>query len=139
MVYTPQHLDAPRLAGAALKAFTALAETPVVGRFLKRSMLRAAGIPAFRAIEASDAAIVVPPLSGVGDLGNSFEQEQRDTGGNDQVELPKTARGTCSPKELYLNGSAAPHDVAERFLEAAAESDRARPALRAFIAIDADD
>src|SRR5688572_29377321 len=117
MVYTPKHLNAPRLAGAALRAFTAAAETPVVGRFLKRSMLRAAGIPAFRAIEASDAAIVVPPLPGGNDLGDSFDHERRDTGEYDQGELPKTAHGTRSFTEGYLDGSTTPQDVAERFLE----------------------
>ena len=137
MVYTPKHLNSPRLAGTALKAFTVAAETPVVGRFLNRSMLKAAGIPAFRAIEASDAAIVVPPLPGGSDLGDVLEHEQGDAA--DRFELLKTPQGTCSLTDRYRDGTTTPQDVAERFLEAAAESDRASPPLRAFIAIDAAD
>jgi Asp-tRNA(Asn)/Glu-tRNA(Gln) amidotransferase A subunit family amidase len=139
MAYTRQPLNAPRLAGAALQAFTAAAETPLLGRFLKRSMLRAAGIPAFRAIETRDAAIVVPPLPDGGDLRDAFEHQQRTADGSDQVELPRTSRETCSFTEAYRDGSTTPRDVAERFLEAVAASDRADPALRAFVAIDADD
>jgi Asp-tRNA(Asn)/Glu-tRNA(Gln) amidotransferase A subunit family amidase len=139
MTYTPQHLNSPRLAGAALKAFTAVADMPIAGCFLKRSMLKAAGIPAFRAIESRDAAIVVPPLPAGSDLGDLFEDEQGDAGGNDQVELPKTAQGTCALADQYRDGSTTPQEIAERFLEAVTASDRASPALRAFIAIDAAD
>ena len=85
MVYTPQHLNAPRLAGAALRAFTAVAEIPIAGHLLKRSMLKAAGIPAFRAITSNDAAIVVPPLPGGCDLGHRFDHQKRDAGDNDQL------------------------------------------------------
>jgi Asp-tRNA(Asn)/Glu-tRNA(Gln) amidotransferase A subunit family amidase len=139
MIYTPDHLDAPRLAGRALKAFTAVADTPVIGRFLKRSMLRAAGIPGFRAIETDDAAIVIPPLPTGGDLGDAFGHERRDAGDNEQSALPMTSRGTCSLTAGYLNGATTPQHVAERFAEAVAASDRADPALRAFIAVDAAD
>ena len=138
MVYTPRHLNSSRLAGAALKAFTAVAEMPIAGRFLKRSMLKAAGIPAFRAIESRDAAIVVPPLPGGSDLGDSSGHEQGDAG-IDQLEPLKTSQLTCSFTEWYLDGSTTPQDVAERFLEAAAESERVNPPLRAFIATDAAD
>src|SRR5436190_11130922 len=55
-------VTAPRLAGAALRTFTSLAERPLLGAPLRRAMLKSAGIPAFRGVPATEAAIVVPPL-----------------------------------------------------------------------------
>jgi Asp-tRNA(Asn)/Glu-tRNA(Gln) amidotransferase A subunit family amidase len=125
--YHLEPLKAPRLAGAALRLFTLAVETPGVGAPFRRAMLKAAGIPAFRRILTDDAAIVVPPLPGVGEI----------------APRPADVRAT-EPFDnafatAYRAGTTRPAGVAERFLEAVAASDRADPPLRAFIAVDPDD
>lgn len=135
MLYSPQPLQSPRLAGAALKLFTLAAETPILGRALKHSMLKAAGIPAFRALACDDAAIIVPPLPR--DHGGSSDNENIDE--NDQSNARETSPPTSCFVEAYEDGSATPQDVAERFLKELVESDQADPPLSAFIATNATD
>src|SRR5688500_16112257 len=68
MSYEPTtRVPSRRLAGRALRWFTAAAELPLLGAPLRRLMLSAAGIPAFRSIPCDDATIVVPPLPVAGD------------------------------------------------------------------------
>ena len=138
MSYRVKPLAAPRLAGAALRLFTLAVETPGVGAPLRRAMLRAAGIPEFRATASDDPAVVVPPLPGTRDL-------------PDGKVARAAAGGAVAPRPLapvedaaafvaaYASGEATPADVAERFLAAAAAADRADPPLRAFVAVDPDD
>src|SRR3954454_12092684 len=124
MSYDVKPLHAPRLAGTALRLFTAAVETPGVGAPLRRAMLKAAGIPEFRLIASDDASIVVPPLpaaeshapaeSGSFSEGNAFAA-------------------------AYRAGSTTPEAVAEQFLDAVAAGARCDPPLRAFIAVDAGD
>ena len=124
MAYHVKPLRAPRLAGAALRMFTALAETPGVGAPLRRAMLKAAGIPAFREVRSDDAAVVVPPLPGTADLAPSPPCPQSSP--------PADGRFVAA----YRAGATTPQDVAERFLQAVAAGDRADPPLRAFVATD---
>jgi Asp-tRNA(Asn)/Glu-tRNA(Gln) amidotransferase A subunit family amidase len=138
MSYDLTPLKAPRLAGMALRLFTVAAEMPLVGVPLRRVMLNAAGIPSFRDVPAEEAAVVVPPLPGVGDL---------EDGSTQQCEwalpaAPPNSSGledAASFTAAYRDGTATPEDVAERFLDAVAESERVSPPLRAFVFTDAAD
>jgi Asp-tRNA(Asn)/Glu-tRNA(Gln) amidotransferase A subunit family amidase len=136
MSYHLKPLEAPRLAGAALRLFTALAETPGAGAPLRRAMLKAAGIPAFRATPSGDASIVVPPLPGA-------DHGTPDHGTADAGPAAPPPAATTPPDNAfvaaYRAGTATPPDVAERFLAAVAACDRADPPLRAFVATDAAD
>jgi Asp-tRNA(Asn)/Glu-tRNA(Gln) amidotransferase A subunit family amidase len=120
--YDVKPLKAPRLAGAALRLFTAAVETPGAGAPLRRAMLASAGIGTFRKLACDDAAVVAPPLPGVGEL------------------APREPSGAAPSLgafiSAYRDGATTPEEVAERFLEAVAASDKADPPLRAFIAVD---
>jgi Asp-tRNA(Asn)/Glu-tRNA(Gln) amidotransferase A subunit family amidase len=138
MSYDLTPLKAPRLAGLALRLFTLAAEMPVVGAPLRRAMLSAAGIPSFRAIPAAEAAVVVPPLPGVGDLEDG-STHQGDGALPAATPGPPDLEDAASFAAAYRDGTATPEEVAGRFLDAVAESERAAPPLRAFVFTDAAD
>jgi Asp-tRNA(Asn)/Glu-tRNA(Gln) amidotransferase A subunit family amidase len=127
MGYDVKPLHAQRLAGPALRLFAATVETPGVGAPLRRAMLRAAGIPDFRAIPCDDPSVVVPPLPVA------------------TQDAPSAAPQIIAPPDgnvftaAHRAGETTPDEVAERFLEAVAASDRGDTPLRAFIATDAGD
>jgi hypothetical protein len=126
MSYDIRPLKAPRLAGTALRLFAAAVETPGVGAPLRPAMLKAAGIPEFRQFDVDDASIVVPPLPAGVAPGDAAPESTNVVRGNDFT-------------AAYRAGTSTPDEVAERFLDAVAASDRSDPPLRAFIAVDADD
>jgi Asp-tRNA(Asn)/Glu-tRNA(Gln) amidotransferase A subunit family amidase len=127
MSYDVRPLNAPPLAGAALRLFASAVETPGVGAPLRRAMLKAAGIPEFRRIVVDDASIVVPPLPAAG--------ESPAPAASETAHVPDGNAFTAA----YRAGTSTPEEVAGRVLDAVAASDRADPPLRAFIAVDAAD
>src|SRR5688572_325451 len=138
MPYELQPLKAPRLAGLRLRAFAALAERPLIGTPLRRTMLAAMRIPEFRRVpaQAEDAAIVVPPLPGIADLDLIGEPGAR------ELPAPHSGGTFASADDFtsaYERGACTPVDVAAGFAHAVAASDAASPPLRAIIATNADD
>ena len=130
MAYEVKPLNAPPLAGAALRVLTVLAETPVVGDALVRVMLRAAGIPACRAVVADEASIVVPPLPGVGEISGD---DAPDDGALPEGPGNSGAEDAAAFTRAYASGGATPDDVAARFLAALESSRRQTPPLGAFV------
>ena len=128
--YQVTPLKTPRLAGAALRWFAAAAELPVLGAPLRRGMLNAAQVPAFRGACCDDAPFLTPPLPGAG----SLDEGQADAPGH-----PATIDDSCGFAAAYRCGALSPLDVAERFLECLKRSEAADAPLRAFVAVDADD
>jgi Asp-tRNA(Asn)/Glu-tRNA(Gln) amidotransferase A subunit family amidase len=138
MAYELQPLKAPRLAGRRLRAFAALAERPLIGAPLRRTMLAAMRIPDFRRVpaRADDAAIVVPPLPGIADPDLISEPGAR------KLPAPHSGGTFASAHDFtsaYERGAPTPLDVAAAFARALAASDAASPPLRAMIATNADD
>ena len=127
-------ITAPRLAGNALRAFTIVAELQILGTPLRRSMLRAAGIPRFRAVPADDAAIVAPPLPHAHRFADVPSRPRVPDA--HAVTEPGTA---ASFAHAYRDGHVTPSDVCEAFIRQRDASDGAAPPLAAFIAVDRDD
>jgi len=125
MSYDVRPLNAPRLAGAALRLFAAAVETPFMGAPLRRAMLKAAEIPEFRRFVVDEGSIVVPPLPASGEAPATSELRHN----------PEGSAFTAA----YRSGSSIPAEVAERFLDAVAAGDRSDPPLRAFIAVNSAD
>ena len=125
--YQVAPLKAPRLAGAALRWFAAAAELPVVGAPLRKGMLDAAQMPAFRNARCDELPFLMPPLPG--------EADGRVT----PSAAPTATEDSSGFAAGYRSGALSPVDVAERFLDCVKRGDAADPALRAFIAVDADD
>src|SRR5213592_2664686 len=108
-------VQAPRLAGAALAVFAALAERRVAGKPLRAQMLKSIRIEKLR----SAAIGVESPLM--------------------TIEVPP-GEAPVAPLELAArSGALTPSEVAGRLLKALAACEQANPPLRAFIAQDADD
>jgi Asp-tRNA(Asn)/Glu-tRNA(Gln) amidotransferase A subunit family amidase len=128
--YSVKPLKAPRLAGAALRWFAAAAELPGLGAPLRRAMLNAAQVPAFRGTCCDEAPFLAPPLPGVGNLEDAQPVP---------ASLTAAIDDSCGFAAAYRSGALSPVDIAERFLDCVKRSDAAGPPLRAFIAVDADD
>lgn len=137
MSYDLGQVSAPRLSGAALRAFAwALESSPARG-LLARRLLRNAGVDAFRRLELSEGPGVRPDLPlaspeprGVGQaldlagLAQLFEQARGD----------EPPRGIQALRAAYQSGASDPRAVAERFLEGLAASEDVQ--LRVLIAQD---
>ncbi len=139
MAYDLKPMRAPRAAGALLKIFTALVETPATARLLQTKLLRDAGILALREAP-TDAAIpthhpvfahgaeVAPPHSRASlddALGVSAPEEPFET--------------AAAFQRAYREGLTTPAEVAERVLAAVGEGEARRPPMRTFIAQRAED
>lgn len=148
MPYDMKRLKAPRLAGRSLQLFTTLIESSVLGAPLRSMMAQSLGIPEFRRVPVTEAAVVVPPLPGVADLeGPAAAPPARPLDAaalGALLEIEPAGGGFRFATALgytraYREGRTTPEEVAERFLEAVAASDRAEPPLRAFLAVRRDD
>lgn len=138
--YDLDSVDLPRLSGRLLALYVRLLNAPLTGRLLLGHMLRHTGIsrlreqnlketPLFQPCTPSDApAVGLPPspfsltpalqASGFGHIGYS---------------------GLLDYNRAYRAGTTTPEAVAQRLLQAIADSDANHPPLRAFIACDRED
>ncbi|MFH1130999.1 MAG: amidase [Pseudomonadota bacterium] len=144
MAYEKKRMKAPRAAGATLRMLAPIAENRVTGGLLSKTMLSNAGILAFREVEASGSIPFVPPQGCR--CGESAPSEK------DVVALfERIASASIDRKEgfsfesasefvaAYRQGRSSPIIVAKRIIKHILESDETEPALRAFVAQDAQD
>jgi len=136
-VYDLAPVRLPRLAGSTFALFVRLLETAFPGRLLVGKTLSDMGVPALRSLVVDEPpsflpAWPAPPAAGP----------------EPPPSLPPWGEGTragfLAPSaedfvEAYRSGRTTPEAVAERALTAIVASDRAAPALRAFVAVRRDD
>ena len=140
MPYDLKTIHAPRLAGFSLKAAAALADRAPTKPLIAPSLLKAAGIEAFREARLTEAPSVAPPLPR-----STRASDDR----SEPLELDALATRSSAPgfafetvadfAQAYRERQSSPEAVAERVLEAIAASNAREPALRAIIASVADD
>lgn len=136
MSYDLSQVSAPRLSGAALRAFAwALESSPARGLLAKR-LLRNAGVDAFRQREVSEGPGVAPDLPRSSPLATE-EREPLDLAALAALlapAAPAPAEGIAALSAAYRAGTSDPSQVAERFLAGLAAS--ADVSLRVMIAQD---
>jgi Asp-tRNA(Asn)/Glu-tRNA(Gln) amidotransferase A subunit family amidase len=133
--YRPEEVKSPRLAGARLRLFVGLLESPVIGSVLQRVMMKQAGVLRIREHPAGE-----PPWAGEGlDPADPPSGESIDLAA--LAELPAGApEGASYPFETtadfrraYREGAIGPAEVAERAEAAVRASESREPPLRAVI------
>ena len=136
--YDLKSVKLPRLAGGAMEAFAGLLENPATGALLMPKLLEDGGITKLRSLQVDEPPTFLPLYPAAAE-GNAPLP--------DTSPLPTAAQSDAGFKfstvrdytEAYRAGHATPEDVAERVLQAIADSDRQTPPLRAFIASFHDD
>ncbi len=142
MTYDLTPMKAPRTAGAALRALTALVENSVTGAILSKKLLTDAGVLALRGVPAEETLPVTPGLPGVAPENALTPGAAMDAGA---MELGHaTPRGfafetAADFAAAYTAGDATPVQVAERVLEWTKATEAMTPKMRVFIAQKADD
>ena len=142
-VYDLESVALPRLSGATLRLFVSLLESPATRWLLLDRLLREGGITRIRKLVVDAPPTFFPPLAtktvrpanadpSVDVLqGFSRAPQQRQAG------LPYDT--VYDYIEAYRTGICSPEEVAQRVLEAIADSDRGETPLRAFIATNRQD
>ena len=150
MPYRPTPLNAPRLAGVALRLFAAAAETPFVGAPLRRAMLKSAGVAALRATPAAAPPDPPPPPprppENAPPRTDSLPTFSPHSDPNpapfpplpSPIPTPSPLEPASAFTAAYRAKLSTPAQTATRFLAAAARSDQSNPPLRAFITLSHD-
>jgi len=136
--YDLKAVNLPRLAGAGLRAFTELVENPVTASLLMGNLLESGGITKLRRMTLDESPTFTPLV------------ESTETGSAPAPDLDSIARAPATANgfrfatvrdyaDAYRANRLTPEDVARRVLDSIKESDSRSPALRAFIAVNADD
>ena len=138
MTYDLKSVKMPRLAGGALKLLVNLMENPLTSGAIIPGLLRDAGILGMRDVVVDEAPTFAPfaPLP------------ERSLGAPPDLarvaQIPSAQKGFAFATirdyaEAYRAGSATPEQIAEKVLQAMADSDSRTLPLRAFIAYSRDD
>jgi Asp-tRNA(Asn)/Glu-tRNA(Gln) amidotransferase A subunit family amidase len=142
MTYDLKPMKAPRLAGAALKVATFLAESPATAQLLSNKLLGDAGILALRDHSTDEPLASEHPLFA--------ECGSRSDSGGAAVDLARLASPGAQSNEFsaattgdyaaaYRSGRLTPEAVAEQVLVQSNNADQRDPPMRVFIAQDAED
>ncbi len=137
--YDLKSVKLPRMAGGTLKAFVALLDNATMRAVLLPQLLASAGITGWRKTSVDDAPTTQPlapmPPKAIGTPANlaKFAQVTRAK----QKGLPFAT--TRDYAEAYRTGATTPMQIAERVLDAIADSNAREPTLRAIIASNRDD
>lgn len=142
-VYDLKSVALPRLSGATLRLFVSLLESPATRWLLLDRLLREGGITRIRELVVDAPPTFIPPMAtkmvkpaSEGFSADVLEEFSR-APYQRQAGLPYDT--VFDYMEAYLDGSCSPEEVAQRVLEAIADSDRGEMPLRAFIANDRQD
>jgi Asp-tRNA(Asn)/Glu-tRNA(Gln) amidotransferase A subunit family amidase len=143
--YTRTPVSVPRLAGLALRSVLWLARS-VLGGPLRRKMVRDSGVLSLdhAALDVSPASI--PPVDLDGRRVSASAGDEENSTNRISLESVWAHFDTTVERETiarfatrYRRSGLTPIDVAERVIAAIADSEKRAPAMRAFIAHDADD
>ncbi len=134
--YDLKSVKMPRITGTALKIFCSLMESPSTSGLLSPSLLRDAGIAAFRKL-APDSSPTYKPLYPP-EAGGKLESEPLPP---DSAAPPRSFHPAHinDYAKFYRSGRLTPVDLAGRFLRTANQSNSAEPPLRGMIAMQEDD
>lgn len=139
-IYDLKSVKLPRMAGAALKAFTAILENPAGRAALLGSLLKNAGIDHLRKLEIDEAPTFLPTWAVTqSSTGNKIELDELAAG-----EIHNTNQGFAFASvsdfaRAYREEQLTPEQVAQRLIEAVGASNLTEPPLKAIIASDARD
>lgn len=139
-VYDLKSVKLPRMAGGALKAFTAVLENPAGRAALLGSLLKNAGIDRFRKLEIDDAPTFLPTWAAT----QSASDGKIELGDLADKESHRPSQGFAFPSisdyaRAYREGQITPEQIAQRVIEAIGASNLAEPPLKAIIASNAQD
>ncbi len=141
--YDLQAIEVPRMKGAPLKALATLVEKPGVGAAIRNQMLQNLGFGPFRDHQSTHVptpfpslpmAIQAPPSEGMAPLepvAATLDGARRKDG--------FAFSSTLDYADAYRQKTTTPEDVARRFVAVHKASEDEKPALRAFISMDAVD
>jgi Asp-tRNA(Asn)/Glu-tRNA(Gln) amidotransferase A subunit family amidase len=142
-VYDLKSAALPRLSGSSLRLFVRLLESPATRWLLLERLLREGGITRIRKLVVDAPPTFIPSMTSSmvrpasvavsEDILEGFSRAPRQR----QAGLPYDI--VYDYVEAYRDGSCSPEEVAQRVLEAIADSDRGERPLRAFIANDRQD
>jgi Asp-tRNA(Asn)/Glu-tRNA(Gln) amidotransferase A subunit family amidase len=138
--YDLESVKMPYLAGLPLRLLVGLIESPITRWMLIGKLLQQAGITKLRELELDDPPTFLPLYPPGGDA----HKRHRPADVDRFLRVPRVpAKGYVFPGvrdfvEAFHAGDTTPEEVAERALTAIRESDERTPALRAFVAMDAD-
>jgi Asp-tRNA(Asn)/Glu-tRNA(Gln) amidotransferase A subunit family amidase len=142
-VYDLKSAALPRLSGSSLRLFVRLLESPASRWLLLERLLREGGITRIRKLVVDAPPTFIPSMTSSmvrpasvavsEDILEGFSRAPRQR----QAGLPYDI--VYDYVEAYRDGSCSPEEVAQRVLEAIADSDRGERPLRAFIANDRQD
>jgi Asp-tRNA(Asn)/Glu-tRNA(Gln) amidotransferase A subunit family amidase len=142
-VYDLKSAALPRLSGSSLRLFVRLLESPATRWLLLERLLREGGITRIRKLVVDAPPTFIPSMTSSmvrpasvavsEDILEGFSRAPRQR----QAGLPYDI--VYDYVEVYRDGSCSPEEVAQRVLEAIADSDRGERPLRAFIANDRQD
>jgi Asp-tRNA(Asn)/Glu-tRNA(Gln) amidotransferase A subunit family amidase len=137
MAYDITPVKAPRATGTLLRLLCSLAESRLTGPLLAPQLLAQVGVSDLRLANVEHA------QWGPAELWR-LAQQQSDKQAADvpHTDWPEGAfryNTAADYAVAYRKGAANPEDVAWKFVESWADSDKAKPALRAFIAVDPED
>lgn len=131
MGYDNGQVRAPRLYGWSLRTFVGLLENPLTAILLTPALNRSLGLSRLRAATLDEEPTALPRHDYSGPRA-----------GREVPPVPVIRRDGVRTirdyAEAFARGAVTPEDVAARFLDAVAASDRNRPPLRAFVAYDRD-
>ncbi|MDP6944677.1 MAG: amidase, partial [Myxococcota bacterium] len=148
MAYDVQPVNAPRLAGLALRLFTRLTERPLIGRPIRAHLKAQIALPRLRSVDVEGEVPTELRLRRrlEDEAGTPLEPEHPVRVSNEAASFRggPAAEGfqftTVADYALaYRQGDATPLDVAQRVLDATRASEASDPAMRLFIAQDNDD
>ena len=134
MTYDLKSVTLPKLGTTALRVLVAALELPVVGPALTERLKKDGGLTRIRDITPDDAPMLYPLLAA----------DDRPVPPLVHATAPHEPPGFRFPgiddyTAAYRSGRFTPLDVAAHFLEQREKSEKESPALRAFIAVNADD
>ena len=137
--YDLTSLKLPKLYGKALTIFSALASNSLTQPLIIGSLLESGGINKLRAMQVSEAPTYLP-LARVTEQATAGMPLTLNVPANERTEPGRLPFKTLRDYALaYRQGNLTPIEVAERVIQAIAESDCSSPPLRAFSAVLAQD
>jgi Asp-tRNA(Asn)/Glu-tRNA(Gln) amidotransferase A subunit family amidase len=142
-VYDLKSVALPRLSGATLRLFVSLLESPATRWLLLDRLLREGGITQIRKLVVDAPPTFIPPMATKtvrpASAGFSADVLAGLSRAPQQRQAGLAYDTVYDYAEAYRTGSCSPEEVAQRVLEAIADSDRGETPLRAFIATNRQD
>ena len=148
MAYDVKPVNAPRLAGLALRLFTRLTERPLIGRPIRAHLKAQIELPRLRRLDVEGEAPTELQLRRrlEDEAGTPLESDNPLRVSNEAASFrggpPSEGFQFTTVADYALafrQGDATPLDVAQRVLDATRASESASPAMRLFIAQDPED